>query len=141
MAITVAPLTATALSAAPSDQAGIASGVNNAVSRAGGVLAIAIFGALALFLFSNSLDLRATALDLPPEARAALQAEAARRGAAEPPAALNESQAAEVEQQIRVAFVAAFRRIALLAATLAGLSALIAWFTITPDASNNSSRE
>jgi EmrB/QacA subfamily drug resistance transporter len=41
MALTVAPLTATVLGAAPDHLAGIASGVNNAVARAGGLLAVA----------------------------------------------------------------------------------------------------
>ena len=37
----VAPLTATVLAAAPDEHAGIASGVNNAVARAGALLAVA----------------------------------------------------------------------------------------------------
>jgi hypothetical protein len=41
MATTVAPLTATVLAAAPDSLAGIASGVNNAVARAGQLLAVA----------------------------------------------------------------------------------------------------
>ena len=41
MAVTVAPLTATVLGAAPDTQAGIASGVNNAVARAAQLLAVA----------------------------------------------------------------------------------------------------
>jgi EmrB/QacA subfamily drug resistance transporter len=41
MALTVAPLTATVLGAAPDAQAGIASGVNNAVARAAQLLAVA----------------------------------------------------------------------------------------------------
>jgi EmrB/QacA subfamily drug resistance transporter len=41
MALTVAPLTATVLGAAPDAQAGIASGVNNAVARAASLLAVA----------------------------------------------------------------------------------------------------
>jgi EmrB/QacA subfamily drug resistance transporter len=47
LAITVAPLTATAMSAAPADQAGIASAVNNDVARFGGLLAVALLPALA----------------------------------------------------------------------------------------------
>jgi hypothetical protein len=41
MAVTVAPLTATVLAAAPDALAGVASGVNNAVARAGQLLAVA----------------------------------------------------------------------------------------------------
>ena len=41
LALMVAPLTATVLNAAPDDSAGIASGINNAIARAGSLLAVA----------------------------------------------------------------------------------------------------
>jgi hypothetical protein len=47
IAITVAPLTSTAMSSAPAQHAGIASAVNNDLSRFGGLLAVAILPALA----------------------------------------------------------------------------------------------
>jgi EmrB/QacA subfamily drug resistance transporter len=47
VAIMVAPLTATALSAAPADHAGVASAVNNDVARAAGLIAVAVLPALA----------------------------------------------------------------------------------------------
>jgi len=47
LAITVAPLTATALGALPAEHAGLASAVNNDVARVGSLLAVAILPALA----------------------------------------------------------------------------------------------
>jgi EmrB/QacA subfamily drug resistance transporter len=47
VAIMVAPLTATALAAAPADHAGVASAVNNDVARAAGLIAVAVLPALA----------------------------------------------------------------------------------------------
>ena len=42
LAMTVAPLTATAMGAAPAQHSGVASAVNNVVARAGGLLAVAV---------------------------------------------------------------------------------------------------
>jgi hypothetical protein len=47
LAATVAPLTATALGALPADHAGLASAINNDVSRVGGLVAVAVLPALA----------------------------------------------------------------------------------------------
>ena len=47
LSITVAPLTATALSSAPEERTGLASAVNNTVARTGSLLAVAILPALA----------------------------------------------------------------------------------------------
>ena len=47
LAITVAPLTSTAMGAAPAEHAGVASAVNNVVARTAGLLAIAVLPFLA----------------------------------------------------------------------------------------------
>ena len=54
LAATVAPITATALSSAPPRYAGIASGVNTAVSRLGGLLAVAVIGLVVSLVFEAS---------------------------------------------------------------------------------------
>jgi EmrB/QacA subfamily drug resistance transporter len=53
MSITVAPLTSTVLSAAPAAHSGIASGVNNAISRVAGLITIAVGGAVVAGHFSS----------------------------------------------------------------------------------------
>jgi MFS family permease len=47
LAVTVAPLTATAMESAPAEHAGVASAVNNDVARAAGLLAVAVLPVVA----------------------------------------------------------------------------------------------
>ncbi|MGO9974667.1 MAG: MFS transporter [Solirubrobacteraceae bacterium] len=72
LACTVAPLTAAVLSDADESNAGIASGVNNAIARIGGLLAIAALGAVVSSQFRTSLDQRLAGLRLSAAAHAAL---------------------------------------------------------------------
>ncbi len=72
LASTVAPLTATVLSDADGGNAGIASGVNNAIARVAGLVAIAAIGAAIAGQFSASLDHRLAGVRLDPTARAAV---------------------------------------------------------------------
>jgi EmrB/QacA subfamily drug resistance transporter len=56
LSATVAPLTATALNSVAENRVGVASGINNAVARVAGVLAIAVFGALIAGEFASTVD-------------------------------------------------------------------------------------
>jgi EmrB/QacA subfamily drug resistance transporter len=71
LSATVAPLTSTVLGAVPEHNAGVASGVNNQVSRVAGLLAIAAVGAVVAATFESELDERAASLPAP--ARAAVE--------------------------------------------------------------------
>ncbi|GAB4217332.1 MAG: MFS transporter [Roseiflexaceae bacterium] len=125
MAITVAPLSSTVMSSAPPELAGVASGISNAVSRAAGVLAVAIMGGLALLSFGAALEARSAPLELAPAAREALLAQASRLGEAQPPTGLTAALAEQVQQVIRLAFVDTFRLMMLIATGLSWLSALL----------------
>src|SRR5438477_5053569 len=60
MTISVAPLTTIVMSSVPQNRSGIASGVNNAVARTAGLVAIAVFGIVMLQIFKGELDWQMT---------------------------------------------------------------------------------
>ncbi len=72
LSATVAPLTATALNSVPEHQVGVASGINNEVSRIAGVLAIAILGALIAGKFGSTVDSKLAGANLSPQADRAI---------------------------------------------------------------------
>jgi EmrB/QacA subfamily drug resistance transporter len=72
LAMTVAPLTTTVLDSVEERHVGVASGVNNAVSRVAGVLAIAALGAVASAQFAGELDERVGDRAVGPEAQASI---------------------------------------------------------------------
>ncbi len=72
LSMTVAPLTAAVLAGVEERQAGIASGVNNAVARVAGLLGIAALGAVVAVQFSASLDSHLAGVRLDPRAEAAV---------------------------------------------------------------------
>lgn len=126
MSLVIAPLTTTAMNSVPGRHSGLASGVNNAVSRVGSLLAIPVLGILVFGAFSGTLDARTERLDLPPAARSQLEAEKTNLGAAEPPEGVGPAPAAAIERAVEESFVAGFRVAMLAAAGLALASALVA---------------
>jgi MFS family permease len=72
LSATVAPLTATVLDSVDPHHVGIASGVNNGVSRVAGLLAIAVLGAVISAHFGSALDSRLGSAPLPPKAARAV---------------------------------------------------------------------
>ena len=72
LSITVAPLTATALNSVEQRHAGVASGINNGVSRMAGLLGIAVLGALIAGQFGSTVDANVAEANLSPAADAAI---------------------------------------------------------------------
>ena len=130
MAIAVAPLTTTVMNSVKSSHAGIASGVNNAVSRTAGLLAIAIFGLIMFHVFNGCLDQRLDQLRVTPEIRQSLNEQRINLAAAEVPASAGEATRLAIKQAIDDCFVSGFRRVMLTGAVLALASSLVAWLLI-----------
>jgi EmrB/QacA subfamily drug resistance transporter len=90
LSMTVAPLTATVLADADEHNAGIASGVNNAIARVAGLIAVAAIGAVVAAQFTSAIDGRLAGRPLSPAARqvvaAAGERTLARAGGGLPPA-------------------------------------------------------
>jgi EmrB/QacA subfamily drug resistance transporter len=72
LSATVAPLTATALNSVAENRVGVASGINNAVSRVAGVLAIAVLGAVIAGQFGSTVDSKLGNASLSPAAERAI---------------------------------------------------------------------
>src|SRR5215218_8105244 len=119
MALAITPLTTVALGSVDKEHSGLASGVNNAVARVAGLLAVAVLGAFIYGAFSSSLDARMDRMDMPGEIRIAMEAAKADLGAAEAPPGVKAGMEARIEHAIDESFVVGFRTVMLASAGLA----------------------
>jgi predicted MFS family arabinose efflux permease len=111
MTITIPPLTSTVMASVGDARAGIASGVNNAVARVAGLLAVAALGAMLFASFSHHL-----AGTAPAQANEALNAVLAGQ--------------AGIADSTTAAFDRALRTVMLVTASCAALGGLAGWLTI-----------
>jgi EmrB/QacA subfamily drug resistance transporter len=110
LAMTVAPLTSTVLADADESNAGIASGVNNAIARVAGLVAIAAVGAVVAASFESRLDEEVGALaEGRPEVAAALERARERPLSVVEVEGVPEDVAASVSEGAEDASVGAFR--------------------------------
>jgi EmrB/QacA subfamily drug resistance transporter len=130
MSASVAPLTTTVMSAVEERHAGIASGINNAVSRAAGLISIAVFGIVMTGVFARDFNSRLGALDLPAETRAALEAQTSRLATVNVPDGLKDETKQAIARAVEESFVGGFRVVILICAALAVASGLFALLLI-----------
>lgn len=141
MAVSVAPLTTVVMNALPPDRAGVASGVNNAVSRIAGLLAVAVLGIVALHAFRASLANQPILRQVSPTVRQDLLAHSIDLAATQIPGSADPSQAQQLRDAVSASFISAFRLLMWICAGLSVLSAFVAarWIVNPPRASHSPS--
>lgn len=128
MSITVAPLTTTVMNAVGKELAGTASGINNAVSRAAALLAIALFGLVLTAAFNATLDGKLGNLYVSAKLVSTIAEQRPKLAGMVIPG--NYPEADAVKRAVKLSFVSGFRWVMLVSAALALLSAVSAWIFI-----------
>jgi EmrB/QacA subfamily drug resistance transporter len=132
MAVTVAPLTTVVMSAVDRNHIGAASGINNAVSRLAGVLAIAVLGIVLVKTFAAHLERSLPTLPIPPEAAREIRAKEIELAGMELPKNLDRNARSLVRQAVSESFLSGFRIVLCGCAALAVAAALVAWRFVPP---------
>lgn len=123
MSITVAPLTTAVMGSVPTTHAGVASGINNAVSRAAGLIAVAALALVLTNAFTSSLDTRTGSLAISAGARAEIDSQSSKLALIDPPPSLDAATRAQVTSAVHDSFNDGYRDVMLVAAALALVSA------------------
>ncbi len=125
LSMTVAPLTATVLADADEHNAGVASGINNAIARVAGLLGIAALGAVVAAQFGGAIDDRLAGVRLSPEGRIAVEAAKERNLAVIDSAGLPLEEGRRLVEASESASVTAFRTGMGISAALVALGGII----------------
>jgi len=131
LATTVAPLTTVVMNSVNQDRVGTASGINNAVARVAGVLAIAVFGIVMAGAFSSRLNSSLANFALSPGQLHDIQANEIKLAGLQPPSGIDATERTAIKTSINDAFVFGFRIVVLTCEALSVASALVAWRTMT----------
>jgi len=115
------------MSSVDQDHAGAASGINNAVARIAGVLAIAVFGIVMVTAFGLALKHELANLGLSSDVLHEIQSRVTKLAGLEPPSNLDARTSAAIRTAINRAFIFGFRMIMLVCVGLATASGTVAW--------------
>jgi len=130
MSITVVPLTTAVMSCVDESKSGIASGINNSVTRISGTFINAILGAMAIFLFAEFLNDGLSSMSLSQEQTTLIMGEADQLGEAKAPAELPENLKVRVNGLFDQSFINTYRTVGIICSVLAFLSSAIAIFMV-----------
>lgn len=126
MGIAVAPLTTAVMGSVDDRSAGAASGVNNAVARAAGVVSVAALGVVLRARFDRTLAATLPRLHLSEEATGRMLSERAKLGAADF-TGLDAATRTAARDAFGHAYAAGFRELMFACAVLAAIAALVGW--------------
>jgi hypothetical protein len=129
------------MNSVPGNRVGIASGINNAISRAAGLLAIAVLGIVMLHIFNRSLDRQLSSLALPQSIQQSLNEQRINLAAEKIPEQIAPALRERVRRTINESFVASFRRVMLIGAGLALTGAVISLLLIAGNAKSQQLRK
>jgi len=128
MAITVAPLTTVVMGSVGKEHVGAASGINNAVARVAGVLAVAVLGSVMVRAFDAHLERGLTKMNLPSNVMEELRSREGEFHRMEPPQDLAPNVVLGIREVISESFIFGFRFVLLCCAGLSiGSVAVAAW--------------
>ena len=130
MTVTVAPLTTVVMNSVRPERVGTASGINNAVARVAGVLAVAVLGIVMVKAFSFHLDRSLAGLRLPSSILNELRASEIKLAGLQVPTGLDPTASAAIKESVGTAFVYGFRIVMSICSGLSMASAAVAWLTI-----------
>jgi EmrB/QacA subfamily drug resistance transporter len=117
MAVSVAPLTTTVMSSVSENRAGAASGINNAVSRIAGLLAVAVLGFVLIGVFNRDLNRRLDRLSVSSEVRRQIDSQRSKLAAIQ-------TTSSDARKAIGESFVVGYRSVLWIAVALSMASSL-----------------
>ena len=126
----VAPLTTTVFDAVDTEKSGVASGVNNAVARTAGLIAIAALGIVLAAVFNGGFDRRIASRHLSPQTARIAHDDRARLYAGSVPNDVPQQDRAAVGAAVREGYLAGFRGVMLVSSAVCVVAALIALVSI-----------
>ncbi|MGA2388637.1 MAG: MFS transporter [Candidatus Sulfotelmatobacter sp.] len=134
IAITAAPLTTVVMNSVAQDRVGVASGINNAVARVAGVLAIAVLGIVMVRAFASRLDHSLARYSLPSSVVGEIRANEIKLAGLPVPTGLDRTMEVAIRGSIAEAFVFGFRIVMWICTGLAVASSVVAWAMISTSA-------